>query len=346
MVSIICPVFNKARYLQETIQSVQNQISPEWELLLVDDGSTDGSYAIAERASNSDSRIRLFARDKIVPARKGANTCRNIGLQNSKGSYVLFLDADDVLLSHCVSQRLTIARNSPSFDIYLFDVAYSMKHDQQPFDKLTPTSSELFKISQAPSMRLYFLSKFLAFDLPWHTTSTLWNRKYLLSVGGFDENFQRLQDPEVHTRVLLDEQIRINYQMGQSPYDALHLKDDARQVWTSVQFQKKQIDSIALFISKFVPLVKETVGKRYLKYMRGYLVFAETLTYRYIRENLDDLSKIKTQQKKLYSIPFVGDIEDLVYKMFIRIYRLTLTPWLIRMRVPGFLLLFYRKLFL
>ena len=95
LVSIIIPVFNRAPYLEELLDSIQQQTYHNWEVILVDDGSTDGSIEMASRFASIHSSIRAVCRSHELP--KGANTCRNIGLELSKGDYVLFFDSDDVM---------------------------------------------------------------------------------------------------------------------------------------------------------------------------------------------------------------------------------------------------------
>lgn len=90
MVSIIVPVYNSEEYLDDCIRSVQTQSCKEWELLLVDDGSTDRSAEICRRYAESDRRIIY-----ILNEHSGVSVARNIGLKSAKGKYVIFLDADD-----------------------------------------------------------------------------------------------------------------------------------------------------------------------------------------------------------------------------------------------------------
>src|SRR5690606_11566451 len=182
-----------------------------------------------------------------------------------------------------------------------------------------------------------------SFDLPWHTSGPLWALGFIRKIKGFDESFQRLQDPEVHTRALLDESIRISYHMGDTPYDILHLKDDARQVWSSAEFQEKQIDAVIQYLNKFIPTIKQYFGLLYLKYMRGYLIFAETASYRYVRGNLHAMDTVKIHLRKLYSLPNVQTLGDWKFNIFLRVYRLTLTPLFVRLRLPGVLLYLYKK---
>jgi teichuronic acid biosynthesis glycosyltransferase TuaG len=91
-VSVVVPVWNAAATLAETIASVQAQTAPDWEMLLVDDGSRDGSRALAEAAAAADPRLRVVGwRDN-----RGAAAARNAGIRAARGRFIAFLDADDL----------------------------------------------------------------------------------------------------------------------------------------------------------------------------------------------------------------------------------------------------------
>ena len=92
-ISIIMPVYNCEEYLKESIDSVLKQTMQEWELLCVDDGSTDRSADILREYAKKDSRIHVFTQQN-----QGAGPARNLGLQNAQGEFVSFLDADDFYL--------------------------------------------------------------------------------------------------------------------------------------------------------------------------------------------------------------------------------------------------------
>jgi len=92
LVSIVVPVYNAEQFLVDTIKTVQNQTYPNWELILVNDGSKDKSVTIIEKYQKKDSRIKLISMD----TNSGAALSRNKGVQRSKGRYLAFLDADDL----------------------------------------------------------------------------------------------------------------------------------------------------------------------------------------------------------------------------------------------------------
>ncbi len=91
LVSVIMPVFNAASFLDESLGSVLAQSRPDWELLAVDDGSTDGSAARLAGWAARDPRIRVLA----TGGNKGAGAARNCAFERARGRYLAFLDADD-----------------------------------------------------------------------------------------------------------------------------------------------------------------------------------------------------------------------------------------------------------
>lgn len=92
MVSIILPVYNRQAYLEECIRSVQAQSYQNFELIVVDDGSTDASYPLCEKLADEDPRIRLHQADH-----GGVSAARNLALDMACGDFVFFLDSDDVI---------------------------------------------------------------------------------------------------------------------------------------------------------------------------------------------------------------------------------------------------------
>lgn len=101
-VSIIVPVYNAREFLEETIATVQAQIETDWELLLVDDCSTDGSRQLIERCAEADGRIKpVFQQEN-----HGAAAARNRGVEEAQGRYIAFLDADDLWKPERLSAEL------------------------------------------------------------------------------------------------------------------------------------------------------------------------------------------------------------------------------------------------
>lgn len=92
IISIVIPMYNAASYIKECITSLQNQSFSNFEIIIVDDGSTDNSYDICEREVLNDSRIKLFHQENM-----GVSSARAYGVKESQGEYIFFVDADDTV---------------------------------------------------------------------------------------------------------------------------------------------------------------------------------------------------------------------------------------------------------
>src|SRR5690606_12109825 len=193
-------------------------------------------------------RIKLLRRSDFNRELRGANICRNIGVQRSTGNYVFFLDADDLLMPYCVEQRISYVSKNPGYNLYVFNVAYCKGKDAVPYAKQFPQRATIEAYNKAKDKRVHFLRLFLKFDLPWHTSGPLWEHSFFCSCGGFNPDFQRLQDPEIHSRILMDENVRLKYAMGETNYDILHRNDEERTVWTQQEFLRKRLEAITQYI--------------------------------------------------------------------------------------------------
>lgn len=117
IVSIIMPVHNDENYLNESIGSVLKQSLQNFELLIVDDCSSDASYSIIR--SFTDPRIKIFRNNKNM----GAAAARNIALKNASGRYIAFLDADDIWAQDKLSKQIEfMISNNCSFTYTNYDV--------------------------------------------------------------------------------------------------------------------------------------------------------------------------------------------------------------------------------
>ena len=108
LVSIVTPAFDVAPFVADAIVSVRAQHLPDWEMILVDDGSRDGTARAAERAAEGDPRIRILRQ-----ANAGVSAARNTGLAAARGEALLFLDADDWLAPDALHRLATALRAAP-----------------------------------------------------------------------------------------------------------------------------------------------------------------------------------------------------------------------------------------
>lgn len=192
LISIITPVYNRESLVKISIESLLAQTYPYWEMLIVDDGSTDNTVTVIEEYTKKDNRIKLFLRDTPV---KGGNVCRNIGLKNAKGEYTILLDSDDKLRNFCLQQRYEIASQYPEFDFWVFPgIRTLIDGDENDPDNF------LISIYEGKENAL---DLFMNHDFLWQTTGPMYKteslRKYKLS---FDEAIKVHQDVLFHITAL------------------------------------------------------------------------------------------------------------------------------------------------
>ncbi|MCS3904384.1 glycosyltransferase involved in cell wall biosynthesis [Methylohalomonas lacus] len=122
-VSIITPLYNCASFITETVNSVCSQTFPDWEMILIDDCSTDDSLAVAESLANKDDRIHLIK----METNSGSAAARNIGIEKAHGRYIAFIDSDDLWTQQKLEIQLAFLRQTNAPLVYS---AYE-KIDQQ-----------------------------------------------------------------------------------------------------------------------------------------------------------------------------------------------------------------------
>ena len=113
MISVVIPLYNKEPIIEKTLKSVLSQDYSDFEVVVVDDGSTDNSVAIVE--SIGDPRIRLIKQENGGPSK-----ARNTGVKNAKGEWILFLDADDELLPGALRMFYDAINSHPEFNFIDF----------------------------------------------------------------------------------------------------------------------------------------------------------------------------------------------------------------------------------
>ena len=116
-ISVIVPVYQAEKFLRDCVESVRRQTFSDWELLLVDDGCTDGSPALCDELAREDDRIRVFHKER----NSGVSETRNVGLDHVRGTYIAFLDSDDQYEPQCLETlwnlRERAGANSPRWCI-------------------------------------------------------------------------------------------------------------------------------------------------------------------------------------------------------------------------------------
>lgn len=108
LVSILTPTYNTEKFIRETIESVQNQTYQNWEMILVDDASTDQTVKIISNFAEKDNRIKLFK----LSENRGNGFARNTALEKASGKYIAYLDADDLWFAEKLEKQIQFLKTN------------------------------------------------------------------------------------------------------------------------------------------------------------------------------------------------------------------------------------------
>ena len=186
LVSIVLPTYNRAYLLKRAIQSVLNQTYRNFELIVVDDGSTDNTKEVVE--DFHDKRIRYVAHEK----RRGANAARNTGIKLAEGEYVAFQDDDDIWLPRKLEIQIRVFQSSSRNIGVVYTGCWRIDYKRR-------------KVFYLPSMKKsqiegYIYSNILKENfIP--TTTAVIKRECFQHSGFFDENLPRLQEWDLWIRI-------------------------------------------------------------------------------------------------------------------------------------------------
>lgn len=185
MISVIMPSYNAAPYLEEAVASVMDQSYPVVELILVDDGSTDNTLAIAGRLMQSHpGRIRLLTQPNA-----GSYVARNLGIEHARGEFIAFLDADDWWTSDCLSKLHAALVTSNAMLAYCgWQNVGASDRSNDPY--VPPDYEQGDKAEQ-----------FLRAASPWPIHAALTRTSVLRGAGGFDTNWRTCMDYDLWLRI-------------------------------------------------------------------------------------------------------------------------------------------------
>jgi len=220
-VSILLCFLNGAEFLAEALASIQAQTWTDWELLLVDDGSTDASVAIAQRATASfTNRVQLLSHPSH--ANCGLSASRNLALRHARGEFVAMLDADDVWRPEALTRMVALLAATPAVAFVGGNALRWYSWTRNPVDAdqdYAPSIARFGLVSPAllpPPQLLQLLLQDPSASPP--TCSVLLRRTWLTAVAGFVDSFRTLYEDQalyaklaLRAPVLLTDEIWANY---------------------------------------------------------------------------------------------------------------------------------------
>jgi glycosyltransferase involved in cell wall biosynthesis len=214
LVSVIMIFLDEEKFIQEAVESVLAQTYPNWELLLVDDGSTDRSTEIARGFENRYPR-RICYLEHEGHQNKGMSATRNLGIRAAQGEYITFLDADDVWLPGKLERQVSILESRPEIGFLTAPARYWYSWSEDS-SKGRPDFVQQFEgipVNTAvgpPALLLLFLKNELA-----TVCDLLCRREVIAATGGYEERFRGMyEDQAFHAKLCLRYPVYIPNEVG------------------------------------------------------------------------------------------------------------------------------------
>lgn len=207
LVSVIIPTYNREKLLPNAIESVINQTYGNWELLVVDDRSTDNTRKVVEEYIKRDKRINYIINDRT----KGPAGARNCGIYKSRGKYVAFLDSDDEWIETHLSESIEVLENEN------INVCFSLWYERRSgklikCDEIGHRKNRLEKVISDLNLKvkgklIFFDDRFYEYNLLqqvycYHINTIVFNRNILEVTGMFNEKLFCSEDIDFIYRVL------------------------------------------------------------------------------------------------------------------------------------------------
>ena len=197
MFSIVIPLYNKEGSCERSINSVLKQIFTEWELIIIDDGSTDNSYLNAKTVSKNDSRIRIIQQEN-----RGVSVARNNGIKQANYNYIVFLDADDYWTPDFLLTISSLINRYPYAGLYA--TAYTLCYSNGM--KVSPKYKFVNDEPEGGILLDYCKSAFKG-AFPIWTGAVCVKKEVLIKVGFFEPGVKRGEDLDVWLKIACFQEI-------------------------------------------------------------------------------------------------------------------------------------------
>ena len=255
IVSIIIPTYNRAHLIGETLDSIVAQTYPNWECIIVDDGSTDDTATLIAEYILKDNRFKYHTRpeDRL----KGANACRNYGFELSEGQYIKWFDSDDIMHPQFLEKQVAVLERNLVLDFCICQsVNFYENSSKIIFNRANRNPKESLILSYLVKNH-YFL-----------TAAPLWRKFFLKGKALFDEELSDSHESDFHFRMLMYFPKYVYLE------DFLYsVRRGNKSITQSIENKKVSLDSKIIFFSKAIKLING-------QYVKDKDLIREYLTYR------------------------------------------------------------------
>lgn len=289
--SIIIPVYNSEKYIDRCLNSVLTQTYNNYEIIIINDGSTDNSEKILKKYE-SNKKIKI-----ISQTNHGVSSSRNIGIKESTGDYILFLDSDDFYENDILE---TLKNNIKDEDIIKFG------YKDLKENKNTEAKTIIFKNYIGKFALKHIIEAKILFDTPWmYAFKTEYMKKHEFTVGKYHEDFGLIPLMVFNSKKVTS----INY------YGYIYNRDNETSITSFTNMEKeykKACDTLYFFKQ-----VKNKYDDRYLLsfYSTGCINRIKNLKGKYKKDYLKELKK-----EKIYNYILDNNIKRKIKKLLLKIY--------------------------
>ena len=252
LVSIIIPTYNRVHLITETLDSILEQTYTNWECLVIDDGSTDNTAELLLQYCANDKRFQYYLRPKN--RLKGANTCRNLGFELSKGNYINWFDDDDLMLNDFIAFKVLNIKPQHNFIITSGIIVDENKNKIK--DLRFNNANHIYK-------------QFCLYESSILTPSVLFTRDFLQKKNLFNPTIYRGQESEFFSRLFFN----VNY----NEYTHVDHKS----------FLYRQHEETKTYLNKsYVPIYKESLAFIYLENFKRAIILKDLELFKYYYKHL------------------------------------------------------------
>lgn len=299
LVTIVVPFFNRAKLVTNTISNIFEQSCDKWELIIVDDGSDDAEFEIVRSYVSNNPCTSLIKRPETWV--KGAQTCRNIGLEMARGKYIIFFDSDDYIPPYCLEQRVSYMEGHPELDFAVFPYA---EYESDPRNPEVIGGLRFYKDD---------LRAFVSRTLPFMVWSNIYKTDSLRKKNIYwDTNLKSLQDAHFNVLALC---AGLNYDYGETCQIDYYNRTAYKGASISKGvYSPDRFDSHIYYFNSVKDAVSNKKGMKG-PLRQGFLYIYSLMMDSYSREHSIKLIKCLSEDKTFF---IIATIKDFLYRTVLR----------------------------
>ena len=289
MISIITPHYNDFEGLKQTYECLKSQNSNQWEWIIIDDYSDfEVKKALQDFIDQNDQKnIKLL----FNKSKTNASVCRNKGIDNASHSKLIFLDSDDIISEDFVANRLIIIDD---FVVFRNTNVLNEKGENIPASNITAK----------------YLDHFLRANFVWPITAILWNKSFLISIGKFNTELQRLQDVELSIRALF---LGKKYSIIDNKVDFFY---NVVPIRTRKNFVKKVSSSVNYLVNEIHTNYK--LNSKQQQLIKGYYYLCVKYLHRF--KSREDIKYVRNNLKLFYTKKYITFINYNIGLLLLKSY--------------------------